>query len=330
MKKVLVPFWLPDHIKERYKGKIDIISHPDPMGVYSEKEILERVADVHGLVGKANKTIIDAGKNLEGICSFGSGYDAIDIKHAGIKGIKVSNAPDGTTAVTAELTITLLLALTRRIKNQSLFITETRRCKSGGGYFALSFDDAMPAASVYGKQLGIIGFGKIGKAVAKRALGMDMKIKYFDIYKASPEIEDQYQAEYMDFDELLATSDYITLNCLYSAENHHLMNDETLAKMKPGAFLINAARGPLVDEKALVRALKRKHLAGAALDVFEKEPEILNELIDMDEVLLTPHIGTQTYDARCEMATDVLDKLVSILNGEDIPTIVNREYLAKK
>ncbi|MDR3077906.1 MAG: hypothetical protein LBV15_03980, partial [Planctomycetota bacterium] len=181
----------------------------------------------------------------------------------------------------------------------------------------------------YGKTLGIIGYGRIGKAVGVKAHGLGMKILYHDVISAPAEIEKAVGARKVALEELLKTADFVTVHCPYIPENHHLINEKTLSLMKPSAYLVNASRGKMVDEAALVRALKAKTIKGAALDVYENEPEINPDLFDLDNVVLMPHIGTWSYDSRVTMMHEALGGIREYLEGKTPANIFNKEDLDK-
>ncbi|MGI6004326.1 MAG: NAD(P)-dependent oxidoreductase [Christensenellales bacterium] len=330
MKKILAGLHLPEEIVRRYSDEF-IIEHPAAQpGRFSNEELAEKLSDASGYLGGfLNKELIDKAEKLEIACSFGAGYDGIDHKYAGEKGIWVMNAPHGTTEPTAELTITILLCLSRRILNFNRLLRKTGQV-GGISAFVDAFDDAPSPTPVHGKTLGIVGFGKIGKAVGKKAKGLGMDVIYYDVFRAPEETEKELGVTFVSFEELLKTADYVTLHCMYTPENHHLMDAEQFKLMKPTAYFINAGRGGLMNEKALIDALNDKQILGAALDVFEFEPKVSPELFEMDSVLLTPHIGTGTYESRRSMAIEALDGITAQLKGGTSPTIVNREFFKAK
>jgi lactate dehydrogenase-like 2-hydroxyacid dehydrogenase len=330
MKKIVIGFNIPDEVANKYKDEF-ILDYPSPeAGRFTPEEMDSKLAEAHGLLnGLLNKEMADKAVNLEIACSFGAGYDGIDHKYAGEKGIWVMNAPHGTTEPTAELTITILLCLTRRIVNFSNFLKKQGQV-GGISAFVDPFDSAPGPTPAHGKTLGIVGFGKIGKEVAKRARGLGMDVIYYDVYRSSEEIEKEMGVTYVSFEELLKTADYVTLHCLYTPENHHLMDAEQFKMMKPTAYFINAGRGGLMNEQALIDALNNKEILGAAIDVFEFEPKVTPALFEMENVLLTPHIGTSTYESRVNMATEALDGITAQLRGGTSPTIVNKEFFKAK
>lgn len=331
MKKILIGMNIPDEVAKRYSDKFELVYPSAAEGRFTPEELAANLKEASGYLGGfLNKEMIDGAPNLEIACSFGAGYDGIDHKYAGSKGIWVMNAPNGTTEPTAELTITILLCLTRRIFNFNNCIKNSKACTPGGGAFCDPFDNAPGATPAFGKTLGIVGFGKIGKAVARKAKGLGMNIIYHDLYRAPEELEKELGAKQVSFEELLKTADYVTLHTFFSPETKGMMGAEQFKMMKPTAYFINAGRGGLMDEKALIAAIKNKEILGAALDVYEKEPEISPELLEMDEVILTPHIGTSTRESRINMATEALDGITAQLSGGESPTIVNREFYVAK
>jgi lactate dehydrogenase-like 2-hydroxyacid dehydrogenase len=290
----------------------------------------EALSDADAFLGTVfSREMIDNAPQLEIISCLGAGYDNIDYKYAGSKGIWVMNAPYATTQPTAELTIALILCLSRRILNFNRFL-----CKTGkvGGYspFVEPFDNAPSPTVIFGKTLGIIGLGKIGKAVAAKAKGLGMNVIYYDAIKASQDIEAELGARYVSFEELLKESDVVTLHTPYTNENHHLMDVEQFKLMKNTSYFINAARGKLMNERALIEAIKNREISGAALDVFEMEPEVTKELFSMDEVLITPHIGTAAAESRRLMACEALDGICTYFTTGESKTIVNREFYVPK
>lgn len=248
-----------------------------------------------------DREMIDAGKKLKLISNYGVGYNNIDIKYAREKGIAVTNTPQAVNNPTAELTMALLLSAARRVAECNLRV-RTEQEKMWGTMRNLGF-------GLEGKTLGIIGMGNIGKNVARKAEAFGMHIIY---YNNRTEVPGYRRVE---LDTLLAESDFITLHTPLTPQTHHLIGARELCLMKPSAILINTARGAVVDEAALVNALKNQLIAGAALDVFEDEPHITETLYGLNQVVLTPHIGTGTIDARIAMGKEALDNIRNFLKG---------------
>ena len=331
MKKILISMNIPEEYAKKYSDRFELVYPDAKKGRFAPEEIAELLKEANGYIGgPLTPQMIDNSPNLVIASSNGAGYDAIDHKYAGSKGIWVMNAPSGTTEPTAELTITILLCLTRRISNFNRNMVSLKKCMAGGGAFADAFDNAPGATPAFGKTIGIVGFGKIGKAVARKAAGLGMKVIYYDVFRAPQELEKEMGVEYVSFEELLRTADYVTLHSFLSPETRHMMGAEQFKMMKKDAYFINAARGPMMDEKALIEAIKNKEILGAALDVYELEPEVSPELFEMDEVVLTPHIGTSTRESRINMLVEALDGIAAQLTGGESPTIVNREFFVAK
>ena len=331
MKKILMGMNIPEEVAKLYSDRFELVYPDKEDGRFSPEEMAEYLKDASGyLGGLLNAAMIDGAGKLEIASSFGAGYDGIDHKYAGSKGVWVMNAPGGTTEPTAELTITIMLCLTRRIFNFNKNMKAIGRCAPAGGAFASAFDNAAGATMAFGKTLGIVGFGKIGKAVARRAAGLGMKVIYNDVIRAPEGLEKEMGVTFVEFEDLLKTSDYVTVHTFLSPETRGLMGAEQFKLMKPTAYFVNVGRGGLMDEKALIAAIKNKEILGAALDVFELEPEVSPELFEMDEVVITPHIGTSTRESRINMAVEALDGIAAQLEGKESPTIVNREYFVVK
>ncbi|UOY93248.1 NAD(P)-binding domain-containing protein [Ectobacillus sp. JY-23] len=299
---------LRDHEVEIYDGE----------GLIGEVELRERLQGKDALLSllstKVTKETIDSA-DLKIIANYGAGFDNIDYTYAIEKGIAVTNTPDVSTEATAELTMAILLAAARRIPEGDVLC----RTKGFDGWAPLFF----LGREVYGKTIGIIGLGAIGQAVAKRAKAFGMEIVYTGPSRKL-ETEQQYSASYVALEDLLKQSDFVTINCAYHPTLHHMIAEPQLALMKSTAYLINAARGPIVDEVALVAALKNKVIEGAALDVFEFEPRITEELKTLPNVVLTPHIGNATIETRNAMAEVAVRNILSVLAGEEPLTPVKK------
>ena len=301
---------LKEHELDIYKGE----------KLIGEEEVLMRSRDADAILSllstPVNKKIIDAAEKLKIIANFGAGYDNIDYEYAAQKGIPVTNTPFVSTEATAELTMGLLLAVSRRIAEGD----ELCRTTGFNGWASLFF----LGREVYGKTLGIIGFGNIGRSVAEKAKGFGMNILYYDVKKQDENMEKKLGAKYSDFGALLEKADFITINSAYTPDLRHMIDEKEFMRMKKTAYLINCARGPIVNEKALVKALKEKEIEGAALDVYEFEPKISDELKSMKNVVLTPHIGNATMETRDQMALSAAKNIVQVLNGEEPYSPVNK------
>lgn len=255
------------------------------------------------------RAMIESMPHLKLIANFGVGYNNIDLEVCKERGIRVTNTPQPVIEPTAELAFSLMHAVARRT-------AELDR--------KVRIDAAEPfgvmnnlGRSLYGKTLGIIGLGRIGKAVARRAIASGMTIIYHNRHRLSEEEERTYQARLVTMEELLEQSDFVSLHLPYTPDSHHLIGAEQLKKMKKTAFLINTARGAHVVERALIKALQEGEIAGAAMDVYEFEPKISEELKTMDNVVLSPHVGTGTWDDRLKMCENVTDNILAFANGQE-------------
>ncbi len=284
----------------------------------TKEELIDRIKDKDALVSllstNVDKTVIDAAPNLQIIANYGAGFNNIEYEYAREKGIDVTNTPKASTNATADLTMALLLASARRV------VEGDNLCRTTGfnGWAPLFFR----GREVSGKTLGIIGLGEIGLAVARRAKGFDMNILYAGPNRHE-EREKGIDATYVSLEELLKQSDFITINAAYNPSMKHMIDKEQLEMMKPTAYLINASRGPVVHEAALADALEDKVIEGAALDVFEFEPEINDKLKTLDNVVITPHIGNATFEARDMMADIVTQNIFKKLNDKTPEYIIN-------
>jgi lactate dehydrogenase-like 2-hydroxyacid dehydrogenase len=246
------------------------------------------------------------------VANFGVGYNNIDIEAAKAAGIAVTNTPGALTDCTADLAMTLLLSAARRAGEGERHVRE--------GSWTGWRPTHMLGTKVTGKTLGIIGLGRIGQAVARRAHhGFGMKILYYNRTPVSADQIEDLDAELCTLEQLLARSDFVSLHCPSTPDTRHLLNTETLALMKPGAFLINSARGDVVDEAALVDALRSGTIAGAGLDVYDGEPEVRPELAQMENVVLLPHLGSATTETRMAMGMRAVANLKAFFNGDPPP-----------
>lgn len=298
------------------KNNIEVDMYDGP-GVVDQETLKNGVKDADALISilstNVDKDVIAAGENLKVIANYGAGFNNVDIDYAESKGIYVTNTPGVSTRSTAELTFALVLAVARRIAEGD----QLSRTKGFDGWAPLFFR----GREVSGKTIGIFGLGNIGYAVAKRAKAFDMDILYTGPHRKEDK-EKELGAKYVDFDTLLKESDFITINAAYNPDLHHLFDTEQFKQMKPTAYLVNAARGPIVNEQALADALKDKVIEGAALDVYEFEPKITEDLKSLDNVVITPHIGNATFEARDGMAEIVANNTVDVLKDDKAPQYV--------
>ena len=292
---------------------------------FTPEELTKEITDADFLIStfdyKVPESMMEAGKKLKAIINFGVGFNNVDVAAATKRGLPVTNTPIPVIEPTAEHAFTLMLAVSHRIAE----LDRKLRMPDNDIEFGVMMNLGV---AIYGKTLGIIGMGNIGKAVARRARACGMNILYNKRHPLTAEEEKEYGATYATVDEILRNSDYVSLHCPYTPETHHIMNEEAFAKMKDGAILINTARGACVDEAALVKALQSKKLFGAGLDVYEFEPKITEELLHLDNVVLSPHIGTGTIDARIEMCHNCCRNILYFQKGQlEKMDIVNKQII---
>ena len=256
-----------------------------------------------------NKKLIDNAPKLKLVSNYAVGYNNIDVAYCLEKGVTVTNTPGPVTAPTANIALGLMLDVARRITECD------RKLRQQGKQMKVGVLENL-GIPIDGKTLGIIGMGRIGRALAKRALACNMNIIYHNRHRLDTEYEESLNARYVSKEELLAQSDFVSVNAPYMPETYHIIGEKELKQMKPSAILINTSRGPLVDEHALVKALKDGTIHGAGLDVFEFGDHPLPELLELDNVVLTPHIGTQTYETRVIMAQTVCNNVIGFIEGD--------------
>jgi glyoxylate reductase len=242
------------------------------------------------------------------------GYNNIDVAAARRRGVVVTNTPDVLTETTADFAWALLMATARRVVEADHF--------ARSGQWQRWQWDLLWGADVYGKTLGVVGFGRIGRAVAHRALGFNMRVLYQDAVRVDVGVERELRASRMELEPLLAEADFVSLHTPLLPETRHLINERTLKLMKKSAVLVNASRGPVVDEAALVRALKEGWIAAAGLDVFEEEPTIHPGLVPLKNVVLAPHIASASFDTRLAMASLAVRNCLAVLDGRPALTPV--------
>ncbi|MEZ7913675.1 2-hydroxyacid dehydrogenase family protein [Macellibacteroides fermentans] len=311
MKKILVTF---DMFREGFAELENKYEVTFPNGRdFSYDEISEMIPQYDVLCSMfdfpVDKALIDRGVNLKLIANYAVGYNNIDVAYALSKGLTVANTPDPVTAPTANLALGLMLDTARRITECD------RKLRTLGKAMKVGVLENL-GVSITGQTLGIIGLGRIGKALCKRAHACGMNVIYNNRRPLYIEEETKLGASFVSMEELLAQSDFVSLNVPYNQDTYHIIGEPELKQMKPSAILINTGRGPLVDEHALVKALQEGIIRGAGLDVFEFGDYPLPELLEMDNVVLTPHIGTQTMDARIAMARAVANNVIGFLEGD--------------
>lgn len=320
MSKVLIAGRIPEHALTILKDAgLDIDVYDDSQSLITKDELIKRVADKDFLITplstQVDSDVIDNAPNLKLIANYGAGFNNIDIDYAKSKGIPVTNTPKVSTTSTSEVTCGLIIGLSHRMMEGDTLM----RHEGFSGWAPLFF----LGHELAGKTLGIIGMGQIGQAVAKRMHAFDMKILYTQRHQLDSETEDALGATFTNFDDIIKNADVITLHLPASPATHHLIGAEQFKQMKDSAMLINAARGPIIDEAALYDALVNHEIAGAALDVYEKEPEVADGFKALKNVVLTPHIGNATVEARDAMAEIVAKNTVSMDNGNKPNYVVN-------
>jgi glyoxylate reductase len=259
--------------------------------------------------------LVAAGPQLRCVANVAVGYDNVDLAAASRRGVAVANTPGVLDDATADLTLALILAASRRTG-------EAERLVRSGGPWAWGMD-FMLGRDLRGKRLGIVGLGAIGRRVARRARAFGMRIAYNGRHEADPAVVAALEAERLSFDELLEACDVVSLHCPLTDQTRHLVSAPQLALMKPGGILVNAARGAIVDEAALVEALRNGHLGAAALDVYEHEPEVHPGLLELENVTLIPHLGSATVETRRAMAELAARNAIASVRGEVLPTPVS-------
>lgn len=315
-----------ERLKKYYDVEVwDRYTPPPPEVIRKKFKEIDAASTL--LTDKISCDILEEAKNLRIISQYAVGFDNIDVECATRLGIYVTNTPGVLTEAVADFTWALLLAVARRIIEADNFVRWGEWWRKETGWHP----KMMLGIEVHGKTLGIIGFGRIGRAVAKRAKGFDMRILYYDVRRASPELEKEFGAKYVDLDTLLKESDIVSVHTPLTKETYHLINEEKLRKMKRGAILINTARGPVVDTNALIKALEEGWIAGAGLDVFEQEPLPPNHpLTRFKNVVLAPHAASATHETRLKMAELVAENLIAFYEGKEPPTLVNKDVLKVK
>lgn len=306
MYRILVTRKLPSSVLSKLEavGTVDVHSAEAAL---QHRELIERARSAHAIVSMLNDqidaTLLDAAPLLKVVSNVAVGYNNIDVKYALAKGVVATNTPDVLTESLADFTWALILSITRRL-------AEGDRVVRQGAWKGWAFD-YMLGTELRGKQLGLVGLGRIGRAVAARAAAFGVKVAFTSRRDAALP-----GAERLSLDKLLNTSDIVSIHVPLTPETRHLIDQKAIARMKRSAYLINTARGPVVDEAALGWALQQRLLAGAALDVYEHEPAIHPDLLTLDNVLLVPHLGSGTTETRTAMADLAIRNVVAVLSGQ--------------
>ena len=292
----------------------------------SRADLLKHVADKDGLVclltEKVDEELLSAAPKLRIAATVSVGYDNIDVPACTKHKVVATNTPGVLDDTTADFAWTLLMAVARRLLEGDSWM----RSGSWNGWDL----DQLVGGDVWGKTLGILGFGRIGRGVARRALGFQMRVLYNDAVRAPADVEKELNAEFVDRDRLFRESDFISLHVPLLPDTRHLISKDNLEKMKRTAFLVNTSRGPVVDEAALAEALENGKIAGAALDVFEHEPKVHPALLTRKDVILTPHMASASLDTRTKMAVMAANNVVALFEGRRPPNALNADALGLK
>jgi glyoxylate reductase len=315
---VLVTRRVPPRVLEAMRAALDVDLW-DSDDAIPREELLRRIAGKRAavtlLTERVDAELLDAAPELRIVANYAVGFDNIDVKACTTRGILATNTPDVLTETTADLAWALILAASRRITEGDRFL-RTRTPWIWGPQMMLGRD-------VHGATLGLVGFGRIGQAVARRGLGFGMTIVYADPRPAPPETERELHAERVELDELLSSSDVVSIHVALMPETHHLFDAEAFRKMKETAVLVNTSRGPVIDEEALVRALRDGEIFAAGLDVFEREPEVHPGLLETDNAVILPHLGSASVGTRDAMGLLALENVVAAMRGERPPTLID-------
>ncbi len=309
----------------RLRAVADVEVNQDSSRVLDKAKLIEAVKRCDILLSLLHDTVdadvLAANPNLKAVSSMNITQDRIDLAEATRRGIPVTNIPAIVTEATADIAFGLLLSVARNIAyGDKLFRS---------GIYPGSQSNHLAGAAVFGKTLGLVGCGRIGQAVARRAHGFGMTVLYADPNRLSPTDEAKHNVLYRSFDDLLREGDFISLHPQLTPATRHLMSERQFALMKPSAFVINTSRGPVIDEAALVQALQQKKIAGAGLDVYEHEPAVPPELVAMPNVVLTPHLGSAVFELREGMAHVVVDNTIALIEGGPPVSCLNPDVLKK-
>lgn len=308
-KKVLVLGGLREDALDELKDKFEVTIGPVGHRMADDREwVINHISEYDGLIAakmQINEEILKHADNLKVISTYGVGYDHIDLAAAKEKGIIVSNCPKSVLRPTAELALAMMLACARRLHYYDHSYRE--------GVFLNMNEYDNQGYSIEGKTLGILGMGRIGTQIAKFGKMLGMKIIYHNRHEVAEEISQELNAKYVDLDTLLKESDFLSLNLPLTKDTEKIIDAAAFEKMKNTAFLINVARGKLVDQTALIHALKTDEIAGAGLDVYEDETQTDDELASLDNVILTPHVGSATHQARYNLSKEASENIISYL-----------------
>ncbi|MBQ0816892.1 MAG: D-glycerate dehydrogenase [Hyphomicrobiaceae bacterium] len=319
---VIITRKLPDVVETRLRELFDARLNIDDKP-FSQEELIEAVKTADVLVptvtDRIDRTVLSqAGPNLKLIAQFGTGVDNIDLDTARNRSILVTNTPGVLTEDTADMTMALILAVPRRLTEGAALL------KAGDGSWQGWSPTWMLGHRIYGKRLGIVGMGRIGQAVAKRAKAFGLQIHYHNRRRISADVEQALEATYWDsLDQMMARMDIISVNCPHTPATYHLLSARRLALMKPSSYIVNTARGEVIDENAMARMIDNGELAGAGLDVFEHEPAVNPKLLGSDKVVVLPHMSSATLEGRVDMGEKVIINIKTFLDGHAPPDRVH-------
>jgi glyoxylate reductase len=310
-KSILISNILPAEARDVISPEFDVDYNESDQPL-AKADLIKRLRGKQGLIchiiSTIDEEVLAAAPGLKVVANVAVGFNNIDVAAAARHGVVVTNTPDVLTETTADFAFTLLMAAARRV-------VEADAYARSGQWKAWKWD-LLWGADIHGKTLGVVGFGRIGRAVARRGLGFGMRILYYDTVRADAATERALNATATDMETLLRESDFVSLHTLLTSETRHLLNERTLRLMKKSAILVNAARGPVVDEAALAKALSERWIAGAGLDVFEDEPKIHPGLLGLGNVTLAPHIASASHETRIAMATLAVRNCLAVLDGK--------------
>lgn len=322
-KKLLITGFIPEYLICSFRDRFDITMPDEEKDRFTLDEVKERIKGQDALFTlyafKFRKELIEMADSVKVVANGGVGFDNIDVKACTEHGIFVVNTPTSVAEPTAEMTFAIMMAITKGI------VMYDRAARANGNTVQPFFFDR--DILDYGKTLGIVGFGRIGQALGRKALGIGMNVIYYDPLRKSREEEQRMGVRFAGFDELISTADIVSCHMPYTPESHHTFDRKVFERMKDTAYFINAARGPIVNQEDLIWALKNHKIRGAGLDVYEFEPDIPKELTELENVVLTPHVGSNVIECRKEMLEEALGGTYKLLNGTGIPNIVNKDLM---
>ena len=323
--RVLITHKLADEAVEVARRACDVhftSLDPSPDAATLRRAVVGMDGIISVVTDMIDAAFLEAGADLKVVANVAAGYDNVDVPAATRRGVVVTNTPGVVTESTADLTWGLLFGIARRIPEADRYV-RAGKWKEWRLMALLGHD-------VHGRTLGIIGMGRIGQAVARRASGFGMTILYHNRHRLPESVESDLGATWVELDTLLQNADFISVHTPLSTETRHLIGEKELRMMKPTAYLLNTSRGPVVDETAVIRALREQWIAGAGLDVFEQEPEVPQALKDLENVVLLPHIGSASVASRTRMAVMAAQSAVAVLQGERPQHVVNPEVYERK